>query len=112
MRIAVILRSVEIADGGLWRRYWVNTIRVYRFGEGVRADFSDSDNAWKMIPMVDLSLRNGQQLCAMQANRALLRVGLGRPFQKDQGPAACYLQVNHVLPIPEFENIEMIGARL
>lgn len=89
------------------------SVRVYPQGDGVRVDFTDATDEWKMAPMEDLAVRRHQTQCAACSTQfagllspefggdaAILRVGLGRPFQDGDQPAMCYLQVNHVFPIP------------
>jgi len=91
----------------------VTSVRAYPYGDGVRVDFRDSDREWTMAPMEDLSVRVHQVRCSpssaglseslaaeFEVGEALLGVGLGRPFQYGDNPPACYLQVNHIFPIP------------
>jgi hypothetical protein len=91
----------------------VSSVRAYPHGEGVRADFADSRGEWRMVPVEDLAIRNHQMQCSscasdlpkllaseFQGSRALLRVGLGRPFQSSDSATACWLQVNHIFLIP------------
>jgi hypothetical protein len=90
----------------------VNSIRLYPVGEGVRADFTDDRHQWKMVPVEDLAIRSGRHPYTLEATQALLRVGLGRPFQAGERPPACYLQVNHVFPLPSNGGITTQGARV
>jgi len=91
----------------------VNSVRAYSYGDGVRVDFRDSDREWTMAPFEDLRVRIHQVQCGscsaglsesltseFEGREALLGVGLGRPFQYGDNPAACYLQVNHIFLIP------------
>jgi hypothetical protein len=91
----------------------VNSVRAYPHEDGIRVDFRDSNREWTMAPMEDLSLRVHQARCGscsaglsealeseFEGREALLGVGLGRPFQYGESPVGCYLQVNHVFPIP------------
>jgi hypothetical protein len=76
-------------------------VRIHSYRRGVRADFSDLDRAWTMAPLEDLAMRT--RLAALPLSEieggALLRIGLGRPFSYADRPAACYLQVNHIIPL-------------
>ena len=91
----------------------VSSVRTYPHEDGVRVDFTDSNREWTMVPMEDLAVRNHQnrcRLCSSQlptlltsefgGSQAVLRVGLGRPFQAGDRAPACYLQVNHIFLIP------------
>jgi hypothetical protein len=77
----------------------VSQLRVYRFQSGIRADFTDRERSWTMVPVEDLALRTGrmQMPSPVPGGDALLRIGVGRPFAHDGVPAACYLQVNHII---------------
>jgi len=77
----------------------VRSVRLYQHGEGLRADFADEQTTWKMVPVEDLALGTQGSVARFECGEALLRVGLGRPFEANGKPAACYLQVNHVFPI-------------
>ncbi len=91
-----------------------SSVRVYPYADGVRVDFADERRQWTMAPIEDLAIRNHQARCSSCASnlpqllaaefegaQALLRVGLGRPFQAGDGtPATCYLQINHIFLIP------------
>ena len=88
-------------------------VRVYPHEEAIRVDFTDEADEWKMVPLEDLAVRMHQTHCQpcssdlpgwlaseFEGARAILRVGLGRPFKaKDLSPA-CWLQVNHVFLMP------------
>ena len=89
------------------------SVRVYPHDDGVRVDFKDSAREWTMAPVVDLAVRTHKTHCRecasgigrllsveFDSDLALLRVGLTRPFQDGDHPPACYLQVNHIFPIP------------
>ena len=78
----------------------VTSIEVYAFAEGLRADFTDSKQKWKMAPVEDFAIRSGQRSAKLETGPAILRVGLGRAFQAAGRPPACYLQVNHIFPLP------------
>jgi len=88
-------------------------VAVYPHAEGVRIDFTDAKERWSMVPVEDLAIREHQQNCAecalllgnflaqeYQTDKALLRIGLGRPYQGGNNPVGCYLQVNHIFPEP------------
>jgi len=88
-------------------------ISVYPHGERVRTDFSDAKRTWSMVPVEDLAIRQHQQACRecsvrfreflakqFEADTALLRIGLSRPYQGGTNPLGCYLQVNHIFPVP------------
>jgi len=91
----------------------VGSARVYPYEEGVRVDFADGRQEWSMVPLEDLAVRNHRAHCSsctanlpkllaseFEGGQAILRVGLGRPFQSGGNPPACYLQVNHIFLIP------------
>lgn len=91
----------------------VSSVRAYPHADGVRVDFADSKQQWRMAPLEDLAVRIHQLRCsscrsnlpALLASEfcgggAILRVGLGRPFQGGDKADACYLQVNHIFLIP------------
>lgn len=91
----------------------VSSVSPYPHADGVRADFVDAKQEWKMVPVEDLAVRNHRARCQacssdfsslleseFQGGQAILRVGLGRPFQWGDRPPACYLQVNHIFLIP------------
>lgn len=86
-------------------------VSVYAHAEGVRIDFADAARTWSMVPVEDLAIRQHQQRCSQCSSRlgeflrqeyhaeaAVLRIGLGRPYQGGNNPLGCYLQVNHILP--------------
>jgi integrase len=86
-------------------------VSVYPQGDGVRIDFTDARRSWSMVPVEDLVIRQHQQHCSECPRRlrehlahqyntehAILRVGLGRPYQGGNNPLGCYLQVNHIFP--------------
>ena len=80
-------------------------IRVYRLGEKLRADFEDDDQQWVMFPVEGIALRSHFSDCRQcsrtheaRAELAVLRVGLGRPFQPDGEPPGCFAQINSVIP--------------
>ncbi|MEX0683097.1 MAG: hypothetical protein WD904_12030 [Dehalococcoidia bacterium] len=87
-----------------------SSVRLYRHREGIRADFTDLRQDWTMVPVEDLRLRKLMDdpgddqadiddiLGELSRGAALLRVGLGRPFQGGDQPAGCFLQVNLVKP--------------
>lgn len=87
-------------------------IRVYPQGNGIRIDFVDAEQEWSMVPVEDLMLRRHQTSCHecagnlalrlssnVSSEAALLRVGLGRPFQARSDLKACFLQVNHIFTV-------------
>lgn len=91
----------------------VSSVRVYPYGDGARTDFADARCEWTMIPIEDLTVRNHQSHCdscsgnlaealagEFDGSQAILRMGLGRPFQAGDNPPACWLQVNHIFLIP------------
>ena len=91
----------------------VSSVRAYPHEGGVRVDFTDSERRWMMAPMEDLNVRTHQAQCSscsaglsellaseFEGDKALMAVGLGRPFEHGSSPAACYLQVNHIFHIP------------
>jgi len=80
-------------------------VRVYRFGDGLRADFEDGNREWRMLPVESISIRAHFATCdtcrgagEARASLALLRVGLGRPYQPDGEELGCFAQVNDVIP--------------
>lgn len=88
-------------------------VSVYAHSEGVRIDFADAKRTWSMVPVEDLTIRRHQQVCKecsirfreflarqFEADTAILRIGLGRPYQGGKHPLGCYLQVNHIFPVP------------
>jgi hypothetical protein len=91
----------------------VSSVRAYPYRDGVRVDFADGRREWTMAPIEDLAVRHHQTQCSscssnlpnllaseFEGTQAVLRVGLGRPFQAGDGATACYLQVNHIFLIP------------
>lgn len=79
-------------------------VRIYKHGDGLRADFSDSAGDWKMLPVEGLAIRDHFRRCRSCSTggevciaRALLRVGLGRPFKPDDQEPGCFAQVNSVI---------------
>ena len=89
------------------------TVEVYPHFEGIRVDFRESQDAWTRVPLEDLIVRQHQRACRtcssrlsallageFQGGRAILRVGLSRPFRTPQYPPACWMQVNHIFLIP------------
>ncbi len=87
-------------------------VRVYLHFDGVRVDFADERGAWTKVPLEDLTVRQHQTSCRscatamwhtlrdeFECDRAILRIGLTRPFQTPQHPTACWLQVTGVYPI-------------
>ncbi len=73
-----------------------------RLGDAVRVDFSDGEREWKTVPLEDLAVRTGSRPWQMTGDEAVLRVGLGRPYQAGPDkPPACFLQVNHIFPIDQ-----------
>ncbi len=91
----------------------VSSVRVYLCERGIRVDFVDDRDRWTMAPLEDLSVRRHQAQCTscrsslasllsseFGGSNAVLRVGVGRPFEEREGETACWLQVNHVFPIP------------
>ncbi len=90
-----------------------HSVRVYPYEDGIRADFTDSKREWTMAPVEDLRVRIHQARCGscsgglshslaaeFSGEKALLAVGLGRPYQHGDNPKVCYLQVNHIFSIP------------
>jgi hypothetical protein len=77
----------------------MRSVRMYQHGDGLRADFVDEKAEWKMVPLEDLALRGQRAVKRFECDEAILRVGLGRPFEANGKPPACYLQVNHIFPI-------------
>ncbi len=78
-----------------------------------RVDVADASDSWKNLPFEDLVIHQHLDDCAQcrsrpgqilagdfDCERAVLRVGLGRPFASDDHPAACWLQVNGIYPLP------------
>lgn len=78
-----------------------------------RVDFADASDSWKNLPFEDLMIHQHLDACVhcqsrteqmltgeFDCERAVLRVGLGRPFASDDHPAACWLQVNGIYPLP------------
>jgi hypothetical protein len=78
-----------------------------------RVEFADAADSWKSLPFEDLAVHQHLEgcldccprplpalSCEFDCERAVLRVGLGRPFASDEYPAACWLQVNGIYPIP------------
>ncbi|HSP56212.1 MAG TPA: hypothetical protein VLS25_11570 [Dehalococcoidia bacterium] len=76
-------------------------------------EFADASDTWKNLPFEDLMIHQHLDNCShcrtspeqalaaeFDCERAVLRVGLGRPFASDEYPAACWMQVNGVYPIP------------
>lgn len=91
----------------------VSRIRTYPFEDGIRVDFADNESEWTMVPLEDLTVRTHQIKCDVCSTslaqlltrefdgaKALLRVGLTRPFQAGNGNPGCYLQVNHIFLTP------------
>lgn len=79
-------------------------VRVYRFGDCLRAEFEDSETSWRMLPVESIAIRDHFKVCSeckrtgeTRAESALLRVGLGRPFQPDGEQLGCFAQVNAVV---------------
>ncbi len=79
-------------------------IRIYRHEGGMRADFGDSEDAWHMLPVEGIAIRHHCEHCrrCLDAGhlcipKALLRVGLGRPFRPDRGDLGCFAQVNSIV---------------
>lgn len=80
-------------------------VRIYRLGDGLRADFRDEDRQWRMLPVESIAIRGHFIACPecsrtgeARASVAVLRVGLGRPFQPDGEEMGCFAQVNDVIP--------------
>ncbi|MDO8616493.1 MAG: hypothetical protein Q7T33_12295 [Dehalococcoidia bacterium] len=81
-------------------------VRIYAEGEGLRANFTDTEEDWRAFPVEDIGLRAHFGRCKecsrqgeLRADEALVRVGLGRPFQPRTGEeSGCFAQVNLVLP--------------
>ena len=78
-----------------------------------RVEFKDGSDTWKNLPFEDLVVHKHLEGCAhcrpnpegplardFSCVRAVLRIGLGRPFASNQHPAACWMQVNGIYPIP------------
>lgn len=95
----------------------VDSVRVYPHEEGVRVDFADRRQEWSMVPLEDLAVRNHRAHCSacstslptslaseFEGGPAILRVGVGRPFQSGGYPPACWMQVNHIFLIPSRRN--------
>jgi hypothetical protein len=83
---------------------FAKNVRLYRFEDGLRADFTDDSASWTMLPVEGIALRNHFKACKTCATRqelnvssALIRVGLGRPFQPIDQPPGCFAQVNSVV---------------
>lgn len=66
-----------------------------------------------MVPVEDFVIRQHRLRCNectsafesflkrhFQVPNAILRIGLGRPYKGGSGPVGCYLQVNHIFPLP------------
>ena len=79
----------------------VHFATVYGHGDGIRVDFRDDKTTWTMVPVEDLALRRRRPPEGLNYSETILRAGLGRPFQANDKPAACYLQVNHILECGE-----------
>lgn len=77
----------------------VDKVRIYPQGDGLRADFTDGSRYWQMIPVEDLIWRARIPFTEFRVDHAIVRVGLGRPFEAHRSQPACYLQVNHVFAI-------------
>ncbi len=90
-----------------------SNITVYPHAEGVRIDFTDAKRRWSMVPVEDLAIRQHMQSCTecsiqfqeilaqqYQSEKAVLRIGLGRPYRGGKNALGCYLQVNHIFPLP------------
>lgn len=84
-----------------------HNIRIYQLGDGIRADFADDAGEWRMLPVEGLGIRDHFTRCAdcsrsgeISIPEALLRVGLGRPFQPDDQELGCFAQVNSVITPP------------
>ncbi|MGH9194474.1 MAG: hypothetical protein ACRD1T_01880 [Acidimicrobiia bacterium] len=88
-------------------------VSVYPHSEGVRIDFADAKRPWSMVPVEDLRIRRHQEACKecslrlgeflkrqFETDTAILRIGLGRPYQGGKNPLGCHLQVNHIFPLP------------
>ena len=80
-------------------------VRVYRYSDGLRANFKDADQEWRMLPVESIAIREHFARCEecrrtgeMRASSAALRVGLGRPFRPDGEEPGCFAQVNNVVP--------------
>jgi hypothetical protein len=91
----------------------VSWVRVYPFGSGVRADFAESSRKWQRVPVEDLAIRTHEGRCGVCASHladllsaefdggpAVLRIGLGRPFQADSSRLSCWMQLNHIILVP------------
>jgi hypothetical protein len=78
-----------------------------------RVDFADASDSWKNLPLEDLMIHQHLEDCPQcrsrpepmlsgefDSDRAVLRIGLGRPFVSDDYPAACWMQVNGIYPLP------------
>jgi len=78
-----------------------------------RVEFRDDSGSWSNVPFEDLLVHQHLAACAncranpqrpltrdFNCDRAVLRIGLGRPFAGDPHPTACWLQVNGIYPIP------------
>lgn len=80
-------------------------VRVYPFGDSLRCDFHDTNQEWRMLPVESIVIREHFSICPdcrrageARASSAVLRVGLGRPFQPDGEERGCFAQVNNVIP--------------
>lgn len=93
----------------------VRYLRVEERERGkLRAAFRDrAGNFWHGVPFQDLSVRVHGESCAacgdlyehnareeFDANGCVVRIGLTRPVQLNEYPAACWLQVTNVLSRP------------
>jgi hypothetical protein len=78
-----------------------------------RVEFADANDSWRNVPLEDLMIHQHADDCLQcrshleqalagefDCDSAVLRVGLGRPFVSDDHPAACWMQVNGIYPLP------------
>lgn len=77
-----------------------------------RVEFKDGSDTWRNLPFEDFVVHqhlgdcggcrsNPDSMLARDFNcgRAVLRVGLGRPFAGEPHPTACWMQVNGIYPL-------------
>ena len=92
------------------------SVRVHRTGDRPRITITDSaGDAWASVPMQDLAVKLHTETCPdcrdvnklishlqrdFDADDALIRIGLTRPFAPDGAAPACWLQVTNVFARP------------
>ena len=89
------------------------SVRAYPDDDGVKVDFDDAADSWTRVPLQDLIVWQHQRQCRacsqrfaellaaeFQGGEAVLRVGLARAYPIGGHPSACWMQVNHIFPMP------------